>query len=112
MFKLSQSPTFWAAVEVEITAEKGGRTVAKFDLQYKRLTQDEAVALGERLGTETTDARMIARELVTGWRGVADENDVAVEFSEAAFERLLDLGFARPIIDAFTHNLPKAKQKN
>jgi hypothetical protein len=112
MFKLAQSPVFWATVETEITAEKGGRTLAKFDLQYRRLTQDEAIALGARIEADNLDARVIARELVVGWRNIGDDEGNPIEFNASNFERLLDYGFARSIVDTFTANLPKAKQKN
>lgn len=112
MFKLSLSPTFWAIVEIDIAAEGGGRTVAKFDLQYKRLTLDESKAMADRIGDGETDPAVIARELVVGWRSVGNEDGSALDFNAENFDKMLGLGFGRQIVETFTRNLPKAKQKN
>ena len=111
IFKVALSPTFWAKVEVEVTAEDGRRVPVDFDLQYKRVTPDEATEIGGRL-QNNGDLRNTVRELVVGWKRVAGDDGSTLDFSPENFERLLDLGFAGPILDTFLKNLPKAKQKN
>lgn len=112
MFKLTQSPKFWAKVEIEVTAEDGRRTAVDFDLEYKRLSHDEAVALGERIESGNGDVREIVREIVTGWRRVAGDDGSTLDWSTENFETLLNFGFAKAIFDTFTKNLPRARVKN
>lgn len=112
MFKVAMSPTFWATVEVEVTAEKGGRQTVKFDLQYRRLSLDDAKALAARIDEQTNDIAEIAREIVTGWRGMTGDDNEELPFSPDNFERLLNLGFGRAIVDTYAKNLPRARVKN
>lgn len=111
-FKLAQSPMFWATVEAEFAAERGGRQTARFDVQFPRMTMDEIEALHEWIRAEQADDRRIARRLVKDWRGVDAEDGSPAAFSEDALEALLNLGFGSAICIAFFNNLPKAKAKN
>lgn len=112
MFKLAMSPTFWATVEVEVTAEDGKRQTVKFDLLYSRLSLEEGKALAGEMEGGNVEFDDLARKIVKGWRGVAGDDGAALEFSAENFDRMLNLGFAVPIVDTFRKNLPKAKGKN
>lgn len=112
MFKVTQSPTFWAKVEVEVTAEDGRRTKVDFDLQFKRLLQDEAIALGEAIQHGNGDLRGTCRDIVVGWRRVAGDDGSTLDWSADNFDLLLNLGFSKAIFDTFIDNLPQAKRKN
>jgi hypothetical protein len=112
MFKLAISPTFWATVEVEFAAEKGGTAVAKFDVQYRRLSSPEMEALSERIRAERMDDRSIAREVMLGWRGLVGEDDEALPFNEETREGVLNAGFAGAICVTFFNGAPRARAKN
>jgi hypothetical protein len=111
LFKRAQTETFWSAVEVEFTTDSGGKGVAKFELQYKRLSNDQWQALRDRIRDEQLDDNAVVREMVTDWR-VKDDDGNPAEFTPENLEQLLNLGFASAIVVNLFKNFPKAKQKN
>lgn len=112
MFKLAASPVYWQTIETEVTGENGVRTAVKFDIQFKRLSSDQHKELAARIPAESMNDADIAREVVVGWRGVADEENNQIEFSAENFDKMLQLGFATSIVVHFFRSYPKARQKN
>lgn len=111
-FKLTQSPTFWAAIEAEFAAEKGGKQAARFEAKFKRLSIDELSVLQERIRNEQMTDAQVARAIVVDWRGIEADDGSAAEFNSDNLDRLLNLGFGSAIALAFFATLPKAKAKN
>lgn len=111
LFKRAQSERFWSPVEVEFTAENGGKGTAKFELQYKRLTNDQWQALRDRIREEQLDDNAVVREMVTDWK-VKDDDGNPADFTPENLEQLLNLGFGSAIVVNLFKNFPKAKQKN
>jgi hypothetical protein len=111
LFGRAKTETFWSHVEIEYTTENGSRGFAKFDLQYKRLPDDEWTELRDRIRTEAWDDKMVCREMITGLRAKYDDGTDA-GFSEENLQQLFKLGFASAIVVNLFQNFPKAKQKN
>lgn len=111
LFKRAQTETFWSPVEIEYTAENGAKGVAKFDLQFKRLSNEEWQALRDRIRDEQLDDNAVVREMVVGWK-VKDDDGNAAEFNEENLAQVLNLGFGSAIVVNLFRNFPKAKQKN
>jgi outer membrane PBP1 activator LpoA protein len=111
LFKRAQSETFWSMVEIEYTPENGGRQIIKFELQYKRLSDDQWQELRDRIRSEQLDDKAVVREMVTDWR-VKDDDGNPAEFTPENLTQLLNLGFASAIVINLFQNFPKAKQKN
>lgn len=112
MFKLAQSPEFWVPVEFEWTTEKGAREIVKFRVRCKRLALDAITALQQRIRDESLLDDAVAREIVVGWDGIADEDGNVAAFNEESFARFLQLGTAGAIVVAYFNAYPRARVKN
>lgn len=111
LFKRAASETFWSTVEIEYTPENGGRQFIKFELRYKRLSNDEWQELRDRLINRTGEENAVVREMVTDWR-VKDDDGNPADFTPENLEQILKLGFGTAICVNLLNNIPKAKQKN
>lgn len=101
MFKLKQSATFFWPVEVNVMSDGGAYEKQTFDAEFRRLSQGQLDELGKNVkASEMTDADFV-RQVLTGWRGVADQGE-DVPFSATALDQLLDLpGLSAAIVLAF-----------
>lgn len=112
MFKLTQTPTLWVSVPVEITLESGARHAATFKVKCKRFEDDAYTAFVEAIARGEKSANDAARELVLDWQDIADEDGQPASFTPEGFERLLATSVAQPILLAYHDARPKAKRKN
>lgn len=109
MFKIALTETYTAPVVVELP---GSKTRNTFDAVFRRLSQPEIDALLERVKEGALSDAGFVREVVAGWRGVADENG-ELEFTEANLDRLLEIfPVAGCIVEGFFASIAGAKQKN
>ena len=109
MFKMATSPTFWATVLLEATAEDGRRVKGELELKYKRKTLDEVQAIMDSEDRKDAD---IARDIVVDWRKVDDGDGGERQFSLEALDEILDYGYGGPIVTTYFSNYPKARVKN
>ena len=113
MFKLSTTPTYFATVSVEFPDGDGKTKRATFDAEFRRLSQSELESFQQRVSDGILTDSGFAAEVLVGWRGVKDEDDSDLPFSEANRERLLDIYPVRPsVIKAFYESIAGAKAKN
>jgi hypothetical protein len=112
MFKLAQSPEFWARVTFDLQTDDGKRVPGAFDLRFKRMSVTALRELSEQQRDSGADDRAFLREIVTDWRGVADEDGSEVPFTKDGLDGLFERGLSPAILAAFYRALPKAKEKN
>ena len=120
MFRMTQSPKFWATVRSEVQAENGNRQTVMFDMEFKRLSQSELRSFADRTAAgviastdvvETAVERIM--EVATNWRNVTDAEGGEVTFSrEAVHQAVNEFGLGPAILAAFYESMPKAKAKN
>ncbi|KYP10546.1 MAG: hypothetical protein A0129_12170 [Limnobacter sp. CACIAM 66H1] len=112
-FKLKLSPTYSTPVNIEIPVDGGRFEKSTFDAEFKRLTTDELNALlARQQEANRTDQDMIADVLV-GWKGLRDEDDQEVPFSETNREALFKVVQAVPALTkAFFTSIANVRQKN
>lgn len=121
-FKLQQSATYVWPVKIVLPIDGGKRETHTFDATFRRLPQSrineiiklaklqERGRLDEDQELEDQDA---AREIMTGWDGVQDDDGKAVPFSEGALTQLLEIPtVAGQIVRAWFGSLAEAKRKN
>jgi hypothetical protein len=104
MFKLALSPTY----TTQISGILPGGHRFNFEIEYERLSQAdvEDVAKGSEAGVIVFAD--ICRRVVTGWKGVQD-NDGEIPFSAAALERVLSIHpLSKYIYEAWMASLEKA----
>lgn len=140
MFRVTQSPTFWSTVEIDVVPEDGGKPKKfPFDQQFPRLSSDEFRVFAEAVQKDRLEDPVCARLLMTGewkrvvypndvptdeearkkwfvrmkWRGVVDEQDQPLEPSDGNIDRLLNnVGVAAVIVKKFFDDIGKAGAKN
>lgn len=121
-FKLQQSATYVWPVKIVLPIDGGKRLTETFDATFRRLPQSrineiiklarlqERGRLDEDQELEDQDA---AREIMTGWDGVEDDDGKPIPFSEAALKQLLEIPtVAGQIVRAWFGSLAEAKRKN
>lgn len=121
-FKLQQSTTYVWPVKIVLPIDGGKRETHTFDANFRRLPQSrineiiklarlqERGRLEEDQELEDQDA---AREIMTGWAGVQDDDAKDIPFSEGALAQLLEIPtVAGQIVKAWFGSLAEAKRKN
>lgn len=112
MFKLAQSPKFWATVKAEVQAEDGRRVEVRFDVQYHRLALSRIKEITDEISANRSFDDELLREIVADWRGIADEDGEPLAFNAERLQQLFDAGFGPAVLAAFWAALPKARAKN
>jgi hypothetical protein len=121
-FKLQQSATYVWPVKIVLPIDGGKREVHTFDATFRRLPQSrineiiKQARLQER-GRLEDDQELedqgAAREIMSGWAGVHDDDNVEIPFSEGAISQLLEIPtVAGQIVKAWFESLSEAKRKN
>jgi hypothetical protein len=121
-FKLQQSATYVWPVKIVLPIDGGKREVHTFDATFRRLPQSrineiiKQARLQER-GRLEDDQELedqgAAREIMSGWAGVHDDDNVEIPFSEGAISQLLEIPtVAGQIVKAWFESLAEAKRKN
>lgn len=121
-FKLQQSATYVWPVKIVLPIDGGKRLTETFDATFRRLPQsriNEIIKLArlQERGRLDDDQELedqdAAREIMTGWDGVEDDDGKAIPFSEAALKQLLEIPtVAGQIVKAWFGSLAEAKRKN
>lgn len=112
MFSISQKPSYFWPVVVNLPTDGGQVSKQTFDAEFKRITQsrvEEMRSLVEK--NEMTDIDLV-KEVMIGWKGVTD-NDVEVVFSDTNLDLVLQIpSVAGAIVVAFLESLTGIKRKN
>lgn len=116
MFKLATTPTYFWSVTLGLPNDDDRVDTAKFDIQFKRVSQDEFDEMHDRvhaLKEPLLNPRDFVRSVVVGWRGVHDGDGTELPFTAGALEKLLNVnGAAMAIAKAFFASVHKAAEKN
>lgn len=112
MFKVTQSPTFWATVLVDVMTEDGRKITATWKQQFKRLPVSEVQSMTEAIQENKQHDADFLIQVTTDWKEVGDEEGNALPYSEEELRKLVDQGFSRAMLDAFYGGYPRAKIKN
>ncbi len=116
MLQLATMPAYWWPVEYVQPADGGLAHVQAFEAQYRQLDQDEMDALQQRARAENLADTDLAREVVLGFRQVADGQGADVPCtpdSLAALLRMPGMGttlwftYAKSRTEAALGNLPR-----
>lgn len=102
MLKLTPNPTFTVGVGIAVAGEPD----ISINITYRRKTKAELRDFAESL--KTREDLDVISEIVAGWDGVE------VEFSPESLAVVLDIypGAAVSLIDAYLHEIGRAKTKN
>lgn len=91
MLKIIRNPEFKAPVTVMIPHD-GGQREGQFTARFRALTRSEEEAFDRTTAAGTDD---LLRSIVVGWEGLADDDGLAMDFSPANLNMLLDLQYIR-----------------
>jgi hypothetical protein len=121
-FVLKQTATYSWPVPLLIPVDGGRREKHSFDAEFRRLPQSRineiiklarSLELGRAGDDETLDDKTAAREILSGWSGITDDDAKDVPFSEAALDQLLEIPtVAGQIIRAWFNSMEVAKKGN
>ena len=112
MFKLSQSETYFWPVTVETPVSGGKFEKANFDAEFKRLSASEKEEFRKKLVDVKSDIAC-AKELLIGWKGIADADGSELPYSETNKEKLLEVSnTGTAVVHAFIESISKEKTKN
>tara|TARA_R110000787_G_scaffold90044_1_gene190496 strand:+ start:9069 stop:9413 length:345 start_codon:yes stop_codon:yes gene_type:complete len=112
-FVLKKSNTYKWPVSVDVPVDGGKHERVTFDVEFKDLTQSRLLEIAE-LSAEggMTDVE-IAREVITGWAGIEDEDGTELPYSVTKRDELLDVPMlASTIASAYLDSKKGAKRKN
>jgi hypothetical protein len=110
MLKLAKSPTYWAKAAVDEKTEDGQTVEIEWEVKFKRLLQTD---IREAASTAVKDTDFEAlKKIIVDWRGILDEEDREVPFSDEALKAVIERGYAGALFTAFTSSQPRAKAKN
>lgn len=84
MFTLKKPTSVIWPCEYHKPVDGGQNEKCTFDLEFKFLTSDEVAAIN---GTDVESARKV----VIGWKGVCDENEKVIPFSQKALDEMLSI---------------------
>jgi hypothetical protein len=136
MLKLTQSPTFWSEVDVELSREEGGKPhTFKFDQQFPRLTSPQIKAVNDFILSTKADDDEVATLLALGgwvdivpwaddekkpegkpvmkWRRVVAEDETTVPLNAETFTQLLRIvGCGSAICRTFFKEIRRAATGN
>ena len=115
MFKLAQSPAYWWPVSFSLPSDTdpGKRQDHGFEAQFKRLDNAQYQALMERVESERLVDGLFCKEVMQSFRGVLDDRDTEIPFSEQALQQLMLVpGVAMATAKAFFASRDGAPEKN
>lgn len=110
MFKLSTHHSYIWPVSVQTPVNGGKFAKATFDATFKVISQEriDAIVRGGNVDSE------LLSEVIQDWKGVQDDEDNELPFSEGARDRLLSVPYVRAaLVDAYLDSLSGgARRKN
>lgn len=113
MFVLSQSPSYFWPVTVEIPLDGGRFDKQTFDGEFKRVPNSRFLQIMEEIKSDETNDAKVAREVFVGWKGVQDSHGQDLPFSEGSKDQLLEVpSVASAVVKAFFDSRSGAKRKN
>lgn len=114
MFTLDLSSTFFWPCRFMVPRADGARHDEQtFDVEFRRLSQDEITAMLKRAGDDKLSDNELAREILCGWKGVVDAQGAPVPYSEASRDRALAVpGLGSAVMRAFFAAHSGAAAKN
>ncbi len=109
MFKIAKKPAYFWPVSIKTPADGGRYEKESFEVQFKVLKQSEIKSLIETVSTDEE----FCRKIVCGWKSVSDESGAAIQFTDSAFDELLETpGVAKEIAKAYMESYQGAASKN
>ncbi len=105
-FVLKKSNTYKWPVSVDVPVDGGKHERVTFDVEFKDLTQSRLLEIAELSGEGSLSDVEIAREVMSGWAGVEDEDGKELPYS-------IDVPMmASAIAGAYLESKQGAKRKN
>lgn len=74
-------PTITVLVSLFLAADNGQLFEHKFSVDFKRVTAQQRDALNKKFSSGEITVPELLDEVVVGWGGMLDENDIAVPYS-------------------------------
>ena len=113
MFRIAVSPTYLVPVSVPVLTEAGKKDTLTFKARFKRLTNHEIKTLGEELLAGKIDDPGVIDRYMVGFDDVADESGNALEYSNAARDKLMAIyPTEQRTVKAFLDSITEARGKN
>ncbi len=114
MFIIDQSQTYTWPVEVEFPVDGGKTRKETFDGEFKRLSESRIREIQDQINNnEIVHDKILAREILVGWKGVVDNKGEEVPFSQAGLDKLLEVPLvATAIVRSFYKSHAGARIKN
>ena len=112
-FVLKKSNCYKWPVSVDVPVDGGKHERVTFDVEFKDLTQSRLLEIAELSGEGNLSDVEIAREVMSGWAGVEDEDGKELPYSITKRDELLDVPMmASAIAGAYLESKQGAKRKN
>lgn len=109
MFVINKSLSYKWPVTIKIPVDGGRYEEHTFDVQFRRLSQQE---IRSAISGDSPADDDFVRKVVTGWSGITDENG-DLPFSDTALARVMDIpGVSAAIITAFFESVSGVVRKN
>ena len=90
-FVLKKSNTYKWPVSVDVPVDGGKHERVTFDVEFRDLTQSRLLEIAELSGEGNLSDVEIAREVMSGWAGVEDEDGKELPYSITKRDELLDV---------------------
>tara|TARA_R100000005_G_C4993431_1_gene200492 strand:+ start:1816 stop:2160 length:345 start_codon:yes stop_codon:yes gene_type:complete len=112
-FVLKKSNSYKWPVTVDVPVDGGKHERVTFDVEFKDITQSRLQEMAEESAEGNMSDVDIAREVMTGWAGVTDEDGKELPYSITKRDELLDVPLvASAIAGAYLESKQGAKRKN
>ena len=112
-FVLKKSNTYKWPVSVDVPVDGGKHERVTFDVEFKDLTQSRLLEIAELSGEGNLSDVEIAREVMSGWAGVEDEDGKELAYRITQRDELRDVPMmASAIAGAYLESKQGAKRKN
>ena len=84
MFKIALEPTFTIPIEIDLP---GMKTRPVFEATFRRLSKSEY----QKLMASSIAPAELVKQVMVGWKGVVDEAEREIPFSEGELDKLLEI---------------------
>lgn len=113
MFTLATSQTYLTPVKVDMYDESGKLKTHVFKARFRRVDQKELDDINDRLMNKTLSDNELLKQVTVGFEDVLDEKGNRIEFSDEAFDQLLNIFPVRPtMVTTFFNTIGNAIRKN
>jgi len=112
-FVLKKANTYKWPVSVDVPVDGGKHDKVTFDVEFKDLTQSRLLEIAELSSEGGLSDVDVAREVMTGWAGITDEDGKELPYSITKRDELLEVPMvASAIAGAYLDSKQGAKRKN